>query len=494
MSDPAHVVDALLAATPAPTVVQEKRERRVLRGRGPDGRSVYAKCGTGSKRREVLREAANARLLSERGFGPAVIASGERRDGAWLVTADVAPDAEPLGESLLAAAHRGPPAAARRAVEDAGRAVRAFHDAGFSFPDLTAAHAHLRRDRPHLWVIDVARLERHRGPAPVRARARDVGALLFSLELGCRPFTRAGRVRFVRAASGLTGDALRTFLRRVEDVFHRAAARTRWRHGFWWTDRGAAGERDVLTAVGAPGGDGAHGRITDLRLWKVVRTLPDRTNLRMPRDGVPRHFAKAYPPGAAVRSPAMREHEAIERFLRSGIPVNRVAAHTEDVERGAMLVVHACAGEPLDDRLRRGATPGERRALAVATARLFRRMRACGLRHRDAYPCHLFAAPVPGHPDAPRFDLRLIDLTRAGPAPFPKERWFVKDAAQFWHGMPRPPVTRTDAVRWLRAYFAVPRLTREAKRFARRVAAKERSISARAARKAQRERVRGAGR
>jgi hypothetical protein len=110
-------------------------------------------------------------------------------------------------------------------------------------------------------------------------------------------------------------------------------------------------------------------------------------------------------------------------------------------------------------------------------------MRASGLRHRDAYPCHLFAART----DTPlRFDLRLIDLTRAGEAPFPKERWFVKDAAALWHGIPKPPVTRTDAVRWLREYFRIPRLTREAKRFARRVAAKERRIAARSARKAAR--------
>ena len=86
----------------------------------------------------------------------------------------------------------------------------------------------------------------------------------------------------------------------------------------------------------------------------------------------------------------------------------------------------------------------------------------------------------------PRFEIRLIDLTRAGLAPFPKERWFVKDAAQLWHGLPKPPVTRTDAVRWLREYFRVPKLTREAKRFARKVAAKERSIAAHVAKKARR--------
>jgi hypothetical protein len=111
-------------------------------------------------------------------------------------------------------------------------------------------------------------------------------------------------------------------------------------------------------------------------------------------------------------------------------------------------------------------------------------MRECGLRHRDAYPCHLFAAPWGREPL--RFELRLIDLTRAGRAPFPKERWFVKDAAALWHGLPKPPVTRTDAVRWLREYFRIDRLDARAKRFARRVAAKEARIAARQARKSKR--------
>ena len=66
------------------------------------------------------------------------------------------------------------------------------------------------------------------------------------------------------------------------------------------------------------------------------------------------------------------------------------------------------------------------------------------------------------------------------------KRWFVKDAAALWHGLPKPPVTRTDAVRWLREYFRIPKLDGRAKRFARRVAAKEARIAARQKRKSKR--------
>jgi hypothetical protein len=266
--------------------------------------------------------------------------------------------------------------------------------------------------------------------------------------------------------------------------------------------------------------------LLDRRGMEVVRTLPDRENRRLDTrdDGRPLFFVKVFPPTKSGWSPAMREVAAIDLFQRAGILVNRLAAYAEDVDKGSMVAVKAARGEPLDDLLRRGVSVAERRALAAQTARIWRRMRECGLRHRDAYPCHLFVAPwgAAGAEDdprlvgarlasplpssgnrpaegatqvsppqgsrqtAPRFELRLIDMTRAGKAPFPKERWFVKDAAALWHGLPKPPVTRTDAVRWLREYFRIERLDARAKRFARRVAAKERRIAARQARKAKR--------
>jgi hypothetical protein len=243
----------------------------------------------------------------------------------------------------------------------------------------------------------------------------------------------------------------------------------------------------------------------------VLRDAADTTTL---------YFAKFYPANEARTPASLVELEAIDLFRRAGILVNSPAAHVEDRHLGSLVAVAAARGEPLDDLLRRSVTVAERRALAVQTARIWRRMRECGLRHRDAYACHLFVAPwkpwgtVPASgtvpvvsserrsgtaadsdvkagtvPDAgtvPRHELRLIDLTRAGRAPFPKERWFVKDAAALWHGCPKPPVTRTDAVRWLREYFRIPKLDARAKRFARRVAAKEARVAARQRRKAKR--------
>ena len=67
----------------------------------------------------------------------------------------------------------------------------------------------------------------------------------------------------------------------------------------------------------------------------------------------------------------------------------------------------------------------------------------------------------------------VIDLQRSRTRPALRERWYVKDVAQLLYSAPRPPVTRTDAVRFLRGYFGVAKLGRNEHAFARRVLLKE---------------------
>lgn len=451
------------------TLVQQKRERQVFGVPGYPW-EYWAKRGWGSKRAEVRREAENARAFAALGLGPTVLAAGPFEDAWWLVLEDA------RGWSL----HDEPDPESASNLRAVAPAVRRLHDAGFAWPDMSAGHTFL--DGEGVRFIDVARARRLRGPATCETRARDLAALLFSVR---GDQTRSQRVRFCRDATGLLETDLARLLGRVDAYLAKLWMRTRWRHDFTivgaeYFDEHSGARHDRGLRVHFPAD------VWDPCTTDFVRRLPDRENRTFGRqaDGRPRWYLKVFPPTKSGWSPAMRELAAIDLFQRAGILVNRVAAYAEDVDKGSLIAVSACRGEPLDDLLRRGVSVAERRALAVQTARIWRRMRERGLRHRDAYPCHLFAAPWPGQPL--RFELRLIDLTRAGPAPFPKERWFVKDAAALWHGLPKPPVTRTDAVRWLREYFRVPKLTREAKRFARRVGAKERRIAARQARKAAR--------
>jgi hypothetical protein len=330
-------------------------------------------------------------------------------------------------------------------------------------------------------LIDVARAASPLGGVRVRHRAEDLAALLFSLPYGVG---RLECVRVLRDASGLAGESLRTLCKHVDHATRHLALRTRWRHGH----AGATpAVREALQTIRGEVPEPLFDALMDPAGMEVVRTLDDRENRRFDGPGGQAYFMKTYPPVDRGLSPAMCERRGIDRMSRAGIPVCREEAYGEDVTRGSFVVVRGCAGEPLDDLLRAGVTAAERRVLARETALLFRRMRAARLRHRDAYPCHVFTARLPAADDGtPRFELRLIDLTRAGRAPHPRERWYVKDAAQLWHGMPRPEVSGTDAVRWLRAYFGIDRLDARAKRFARRVAAKEARIRARQDRKARR--------
>jgi tRNA A-37 threonylcarbamoyl transferase component Bud32 len=442
-------------------LVNRQRDREVWR---VEERGVvwFAKRGGPRLHASFARELQALGELAIAGIGvPHVLASGRRGKHEWIVT-ERAP-----GRSLADALTSEPdPAVRRRTLAAVAQAIRELHEKGFAWPDVSADHVFV--DDKRTTFIDVARAARTRvGPAE---RARDLGGLLFSLPYGHSTHTE--RVRLVRDATGTTGRELADLVHRVERDMRRRESRTRWRHRY------AGAHEDVIATLRRLRGSGErtdlYEELMDVRGVEVVRELPDRTNLRF--DGF---FAKRYPPTASGRSPAMREREAIDRFARNGIAVCHDAAYAEDVNRGALLVVRAAPGEPLDDLLRKGVTREERRQLVAATAAIWRRMRQACLRHRDAYPCHVFAAR---RPDG-GFDLRLIDLTRAGRAPFPRERWFVKDAAQLWYGTPRPPATRTDAVRWLRAYFAIDRLDAVAKRFARRVAAKEARIAAHQARK-----------
>ena len=474
------------------TLVQEKRNRSVWRVE-ERGRVWFAKRGGRSKAREVAREARWLERLAAADVAVSqLLAAGPYAGGFWVVTAPAPGSA--LSESLAAALLADDRPRIRRLLDAAAVVTRALHEAGFRFPDLSASHVFVEEneraeendecDPPTATLIDVARVAAPLGGVGLRARAEDLAALLFSLPFGVE---RGARARFLRAATGWGGADLRSLTRRLDAAVRHVASRTRWRHEYAGASNGV---HDALTALRSSAEHASpepslFATLLDPTGMEIVRTLPDRENRRFDGPGDARYFMKTYPPVDGGFSPAMQELRGIDRLSRAGVPVCRAEAYGEDVVEGSFVVVRGCPGEPLDDLLRRGVTSAERRELARATAEILARMRRARLRHRDAYPCHFFVDRLPPAPDGtPRFDVRVIDLTRAGRAPHPRERWYVKDASQLWHGIPRDAITRTDAVRWLRAYFGIPRLDVKAKRFARRVIVKEARIRRRQDRKA----------
>jgi heptose I phosphotransferase len=428
-------------------LVAAHRGRSVVRLGG----SLYLKRFLG-RPKEVHRERRALRRLAE-GDGPdpvPVAAWGIGDGGAFLLTASPV-GCRPFPDALRAldGADR------RRMLRTVGERIRALHDRGLTCPDLVARHLLCGLpDRVHL--LDAARL----GPRSGRkARMRDLAALDQSLEYGVA--SASDRARILAAyLGGSPGDEPETL-----EALHAAAAKLarRRRHRRGRLVAGPA-DREFLAGLGIGG-------FEDLMAWDgpgavSLRKLPDRENLRIETGGRTFFVKRHEPVRGRGPTPAAAEWDAVRRFRRAGIRAMRAVAFGEDVEKGSTIWVEASPGIPLDDLLKdRGDDPRLRRELILEAAGILRTMRNRELHHRDMYCCHLIADA-----DAPAGErLTVIDLQRARGISGLRRRWYVKDVAQLHHSAPRPPVTRTDAIRFLRAYFGVGKLGPAEKRFARRV-------------------------
>ena len=83
-------------------------------------------------------------------------------------------------------------------------------------------------------------------------------------------------------------------------------------------------------------------------------------------------------------------------------------------------------------------------SLLESTASLAKKLHAAGLHHRDLYLCHFFVQPS---------DVRLIDAARVSRlSGLFKNRWIVKDLAQFWYSTLSLPATDEQRDQWLERY------------------------------------------
>jgi len=205
---------------------------------------------------------------------------------------------------------------------------------------------------------------------------------------------------------------------------------------------------------------------------------------------------------------------------------------TEEIPGGVpaddYLKAHFAAASPpaptSDDKAR----AGDKHRLVRRIARLARRLHRAGFYHRDLYLCHVFVRELPGAedehgharrrgsgtassaavapvrdehghasvampPDMPpaapparlEWVLHLIDLQRVrwpGPGKV-RRRWIVKDLAELNYSAPAEAISRTDKLRFLRAYLALGsarqagRLPDRARKLAGDVVAKTRRIA-----------------
>jgi len=173
-------------------------------------------------------------------------------------------------------------------------------------------------------------------------------------------------------------------------------------------------------------------------------------------------------------------------FHRRGLPVaTPVAAGKRALSGGVQESFLLTAGlegyQPLDSYISETWRPSparptlarEKRRLLRAAAELARAMHESGFNHRDFYLCHVFVKPARDR----GFDLRLIDLQRAGYRKARRRRWWVKDLAQLHYSSLGLPVSDRERLRFY-AFYAAQRFDRkERRRILRRVAVKARSIA-----------------
>lgn len=186
--------------------------------------------------------------------------------------------------------------------------------------------------------------------------------------------------------------------------------------------------------------------------------------------------------GHARRGAAGVEKYWIDRVGSAGIPVPLPAAIAEDVraiwERDSALVLAEAPGESLESWARRGQRAS--RVWGRELARFVARLHAAGFIHRDLYLCHIFV----NGPEDRRPDFCLIDLQRVLHAPIRRKRWIVRELAQLQYSTPASAATRSDRMRWLKAYLGGEWFNRRKRRaMIRRVVRKAQSIAAHDARR-----------
>lgn len=182
--------------------------------------------------------------------------------------------------------------------------------------------------------------------------------------------------------------------------------------------------------------------LLDLEVEHVVRRLQGReTFLHRTADGRA-IVVKRSEPGA--RPGGRREHDALERLASAGFDVPGALGFAQGPSGSIVVMENVPHRETVRDALQTSAADA-RRELLTRCAQLLARLHSSGFRHRDFYAHHLLVREPDGV-------LVLIDVGRAGRAPMPRRRWFVKDVGALLSSLPRE-VSRRERLRCVSIYL-----------------------------------------
>ena len=485
-------------------------------------------------RTQPQREFLAAERLRERGIGVMrAVAWGQR---TWLGLprqAFVLVEAVPTPDTVLTAlaASLSPRTSDSRMsartrhtlARELGAFVRRLHDGRFAYPDLVGKHIYVAPAGPdaegarwQFYLIDVERLASTHDP---RVHPRELRHLLASLA----PLPLAGTdlLRFAAGYAGATSGpwaARRAALCRVfgwagrllPEAVRRAARRPRLPDDFAERlnerfiphERFTLNERYItaLQQLGLGTFRAVFRYATSDELHKAgLPSWRSRTRIRLTDSPglADTLYLKRYdhPPlgvqlrrflsPARFRSTAGWEWRQIQKLHRLGVPTVFPVAFGEKrrglFERRSFLLTEGVPGESLERWVPEHCPPvtsplrdrpdhrHRRHSILRELAHLTATLHGAGLVHRDLYLSHVFVSfSASGHAH-----LRLIDLARVfQPVRVRLRRWIVKDLAALNVSSPPGRVSRSDRVRFLRAYLDLARLDESAKTLARRVAAR----------------------
>jgi hypothetical protein len=192
--------------------------------------------------------------------------------------------------------------------------------------------------------------------------------------------------------------------------------------------------------------------VFDHRQIVAWRRLNDRENCTLDAKLVDgrsiRWHIKRYPAAKRPPTPAEKELRGLELLSEAQIPTLTLVGYGKLSDGRSFIISDDLAGyQPADKLIESGfAFDRLRNPLADLAAKLHN----AGLHHRDLYLCHFF---VKASDDA--IDVRLIDVARVKKLPplLTKQRWIVKDLAQFWYSTLPLQIAEMQREAWLARYM-----------------------------------------
>lgn len=183
-------------------------------------------------------------------------------------------------------------------------------------------------------------------------------------------------------------------------------------------------------------------------------------------------------------SEARGEFEAARALTRAKVPCARVAAFgerstTQKVE--SFLVTEALDGYTQLEKMVHDFAPPlskdmveRKRALINGVAMLVGSLHSAGFNHKDLYLTHILAKP-----EGPvGYSLKLIDLQRVEHRTANRRRWLVKDISALNYSSPVGIITRTDRLRFYKAYTGKAGIDKDDRAFIKSVILKTARIAA----------------